>query len=206
MRKTAFALLCMAPLAAHANLRITEFMYTGANGEFIEFTNIGGIAIDMTDWSFDDNSRVSGSFSLSAFGSVAPGESVILTEAPAETFRTNWGLGAGVKIIGGLDQNLGRNDEINLYDSLGQLVDRLTYGDQDFSGTIRTQNKSGNTLPANLGANAIATWTLSSLGDNFGSFASAGGDLGNPGSYNPVPEPATFMVLAAGVAALRRRR
>lgn len=206
MVKIALVFLSLAPLAGHANLRITEFMYSGTNGEFIEFTNTGGSAIDMTGWSFDDDSRIAGTVDLSAFGTVGSGESVILTDAVAETFRSNWGLGGLVKIIGGLSANLGRNDEINLFDASSALVDRLTYGDQTFSGTIRTQNASGNTLPVNLGANTIGTWTLSALGDDFGSFASSGGDLGNPGIYNPVPEPATLAVLAAGIAVLRRRR
>lgn len=115
-------------------MRITEYMYQGVNGEFVEFTNVGNTPIDMTGWSFDDDSpRTPGSFSLSAFRTVAPGESVILTESNANTFRTAWNLCSVVKIIGGLNQNLGRNDEINLYNASNMLVDRLTYGDQKFS-------------------------------------------------------------------------
>ncbi len=34
----------------------------------------------MTGWSFDDNHGQPGAFSLSAFGIVQPGESVIITE------------------------------------------------------------------------------------------------------------------------------
>ena len=56
-----------------------------------------------------------------------PGESVIGTEADAASFRTYWNLPASVKVIGyGSKDNLGRSDEINVYDGANALVDRLT--------------------------------------------------------------------------------
>ncbi len=71
-----------APLAS-AQVYITEWMYNGngGTGEYIEFTNLGATAVDFSGWSFDDDSRNAGTVSLSAFGLVNPGESVILTEA-----------------------------------------------------------------------------------------------------------------------------
>ena len=56
---------------------------------------------------------------------------MILTDATAADFRTAWGLSESVKIIGGNTSNLGRSDEINLYDSSAR-TDRsqLTYNDQ----------------------------------------------------------------------------
>ncbi|OQP51926.1 lamin tail domain-containing protein [Niastella populi] len=167
--------------SSRAQMRITEFMYDAVDKEFIEFTNVGSIAVDMTGWSFDDDSRLAGTVSLSAFGIVQPGESVILTENAAAAFRTAWGLCSGVKIIGGLATNLGRNDEINLFDGSNTLVDRLTFGDQNFPGTIRTQNKSGWVNLAGLGANTIASWTLSAAADAEASFTSLNGDIGSPG-------------------------
>jgi hypothetical protein len=173
-------------------MRITEWMYSGASGEFIEFTNMSGDPVDMAGWSFDDDHRVAGAFALGAFGVVQPGESVVITEANAETFRTAWGLPATIKIIGGLGtpapgpggNNLARNDELNLYDATGALIDRLAYGDQTYPGTIRTQNASGQTCSANIGQNDIDAWVLSTLGDGFGSVAASTAELGTPGSYN----------------------
>jgi len=182
---TAFRGVAFAPEAELPPLgplmRITEYMYQGANGEFVEFTNVGDAPADLAGWSFDDDSRVPGSFALGTFGIVQPGESVILTEAGADAFRTAWSLCAGVRVIGGLTQNLGRNDELNLFDDLGELVDRLSYGDQNFPGSIRTQNRSGWVSSAGLGANLALEWTLSSIGDAEASVASVGGDLGSPG-------------------------
>lgn len=174
------------------NIQITEYMYSGANGEFMEFTNLGTTAVDFTGWSYDDSGRTPGTVDLSAFGIVQPGESVILTEASAAAFRAAWGLSDSVKVIGELTRNLGRADEINLYDQNGELIDRLTYGDQTFPGTIRTQAISGWTDPGNLDViNINPDWILSTVGDAQNSLASTGGDIGNPGFYNvnitPIP-------------------
>ncbi len=168
-------------------MRITEWMYSGTTGEFIEFTNMSGSPVDMTGWSFDDDHELPGTFSLSAFGTVQPGESVILTEADAATFRTAWGLAPTVKVIGQLGvtsgNNLARNDEINLYDAAQNLVDRLAYGDQTYPGTIRTQNASGQACSGAIGINDVTQWKLSTAGDVFGSHAATSGEIGTPGNY-----------------------
>ncbi len=169
-------------------MQITEFMYQGANGEFIELTNVGNAPVDMTRWSFDDDSRTAGSFDLSTFGMVQPGESVILTEATAEAFRAAWGLDASVKVIGGLSggNNLGRNDEMNLYDASGNLVDRLSYGDQTFPGTPRTQGYSAWTTADNLDpATVNAGWIASTVNNSQNARTSSGGDIASPGVFNP---------------------
>lgn len=168
-------------------MRITEWMYSGVNGEFIEFTNVSSEPVNMFGWSFDDDHNVPGAFSLSAYGVVQPGEAVILTESLAATFRTAWGLAEGVDIIGELGvasgNNLARNDVINLYDQTGALVDRLSYGDQTYPGSIRTQNASGQACAESIGRDNVIGWTKSASGDSFGSFSSSGNDKGTPGLY-----------------------
>ncbi|MBX3362942.1 MAG: lamin tail domain-containing protein [Phycisphaeraceae bacterium] len=117
--KSTIAIIIAAGAAAiaSADIRITEWMYDGTGGEFVELTNVGAAPIDLTGWSYDDDSRLPGVFDLSGFGTVAPGESVIFTEVSADAFRTNWGLSASVKVLGGYTNNLGRADEINIYDA-----------------------------------------------------------------------------------------
>lgn len=182
----AFASLCSTE--AYSQIRITEYMYQGPDGEFVELTNIGESAVDMTGWSYDDNSNTPGSFSLSGFGVVAPGESVLITESTEGAFRTAWGLAGGVKILGGsgVVAALGRNDVINIWDNLNTLIDRLQYGDQDFPGSIRTQNLSGWACTQGLGANDPFKWYLSGVADAQGSFTSAGGAIGSPGVFASV--------------------
>ncbi len=208
MKKAIMAAAAMLVVAmtnsSQGAMRITEWMYSGSDGEYIEFTNTGAAPIDLTGWSFDDDSQVPGTTSLSAFGILAPGESAILTESVEAAFRASWSLAPTVKVIGSNTNNLGRNDEINLFDSSSALVDRLTYGDQNIPGTIRTQNKSGNPITlAALGANDVAQWQLAFVGDAYGTYASTLGDLGNPGIGNyVVPEPSTVALLILGSVAL----
>lgn len=207
--------------AAPTGLLITEWMYnpgTAATGEFVEFTNFGTTAINMSGWSFDDNSRVAGSESLAAFGTIAAGESVIFTDSTAAAFRSAWNLGAGVKIIGGNLNNLGRSDEINLYNG-STLVDRLTYNDQGTGAVAgpRTAGISGEAKSvATFGANNATLWKLAVVGDTEHARLSAFGDIGSPGttafaSVSAVPEPQSYAMLLAGlalfgVAGLRRKQ
>jgi hypothetical protein len=178
-------------LDSAAGMRVSEWMYSGAGGEFIEFTNLSSSPIDMTGWSMDDDHALPGAFSLGAFGVVAPGESVVVTEAEAAAFRAAWSLDPAVKVIGGLGtvggNNLGRSDQIHLFDASGTLVDRLAFGDQTFAGTIRTQNASGQTCREALGADDVSLWSLSAAGDVFGSYVSALADVGTPGFARRLP-------------------
>lgn len=107
-----------ATTPALAQVQITEWMYSGNSGEYIEFTNLGPDVVDFNGFVYDDDSRLAtvalGGFDLSGFGWVGAGESVVITEDSAAAFRSNWNLAAGVKVIGNYSSKLGRNDEINL--------------------------------------------------------------------------------------------
>lgn len=196
--------------AASAQVRITEFAYQGNTAEYIEVTNTSGAPVSLSGWSFDDNSRTAGSLDLSSLGSLLAGESAVICDIDATTFRSAWNLAASVKVLGGNAQNLSREDEMNIYDGT-TLVDRLTYGDQTFApGTIRTNLVSGITTPANWSANSISGWFFSAVGDSYGSYTSVaagttvGGQVGSPGI---VPAPGAFaLVGAAGLLMSRRRR
>jgi predicted extracellular nuclease len=193
------ALLSAASVYA-APVYITEWQYNGS--EFVELTNTSSAAVDFTNYSFDDDSRAPGSMSLASLGFVQAGETVLIVEGTAAAFRTLWNLPGTVRIVGGNTNNLGRNDEVNIYDGL-LLVDRLTYGDDvNRPGTIRTDLKSGNPVnQAAIGANNAAGWVFSALGDSYGSHTSTtGGFIGNPGTFvNPVPLPAALPLLLSGL-------
>ncbi|MDX9910834.1 MAG: lamin tail domain-containing protein [Phycisphaerales bacterium] len=224
----ALAALMGAAAAASADIRITEWMYNSDVGEYFELTNTGNTAVDLTGWVYDDDSRISSPSSatgsstegldLSSFGLVQPGESVVVTEALAIDFRDSWNLPASVRVLGGYANNLGRADEINVFDNGGNLVDRLTFGDQAFPGTIRTADRAGVPLSlAALGANAPAQWgfadvvtgggpyDLSGVLGGQGYFTNTAGQPGNPG-YFFVPAPGSVALLGLGALAAGRRR
>lgn len=174
-----------------AGIRITEWMYSGPSGEFVELTNISSLAVDFTSWSMDDDHQVVGAFDLSPLGVVQPGESVLITESDASAIAAAWGLAPGTSVLGDLGgssgNNLGRNDEIDVYDSHGNLADRLRSGDQAHPGSIRTQNASGQTTYPHLGQDDVYAWSLSAAGDGFGSWTATTGEPGTPGHFPPVP-------------------
>lgn len=194
MTLCAAAVCACSAATAMGQMRISEYMYNSLaaapnNPEFVEFTNVGTTPIDMTGWSYDDSSRVAGSQDLSAFGIVNPGESVILCEGADANFRAIWNLPITVDVIGNNGNNLGRSDEINLYDNTNTLVDRLTYNDQDLTpplGGPRTQGISGWICTEFLGANNHAQVRLSVSGDVQGSYFAGNADIGNPGMHTSV--------------------
>jgi hypothetical protein len=175
-------------------VQITEFMYSGNHGEFVEFTNRSASPIDLSNWVLKDDQLALPGLSLSAFGIVQPGEAVVVTESVEATFRAAWNLPASAKIIGQLGaigvggSGLGRADQIHLYDSGGVLIDRLFYGDQTYPGSVRTQNISGQAPCSALGQNIVLSWVLSSVGDVYGSVQSQPAvtnlrDIGSPGTF-----------------------
>ena len=181
-------------LGGTQGIQLTEWMYSGNHGEFVEFTNRSTQAIDLTGWVLKDDQIALPGFSLSSLGIIEPGESFVVTDNIAENFRTAWNLPANAKVLGELGvvgvggENFGRNDQIHLYDSGGVLIDRLFYGDQTFPGTVRAQNVSAQAPCSAFGQNSIASWVLSILGDAYGSVQSQPAvtnlrDIGSPGSF-----------------------
>ena len=54
MRSAIIAATVIAAGSASGQIYITEWAYSVDGGEFVEFTNVGNSAIDMTGWSYDD--------------------------------------------------------------------------------------------------------------------------------------------------------
>jgi Lamin Tail Domain/Esterase-like activity of phytase len=173
---------------AVANVKFTEFAYgglvknssTGGDGEYVEVTNVGRTPVDMTGWSYKTTATVPGPVSLSSFGTLAPGESAIITDVTAAEFRTEWGLAASVKVVvdGSTTLNKGPATAY-LYNAASALADSVTYASGFFSG----KGVSAWVDAAHLGAEAGTTgWTISTAGDSEASWTSSNGAVGSPGA------------------------
>lgn len=220
MKGTFFAMaivVAAGSVASAAPIAITEWMYSAGSGtnpspgEYFEITNISTSPVSMTGWTEDDSTSDPpaggpGSHSLSAFGTLQPGESAVGIEGTdVAGFKSYWGLSASAKVIAyGSSNNLGRADSINIYDNTNARVDRLQYDDQSIGGP-RTNGTSANIPFSQLGLNHANLAVSSSVGDIYGSHrggvGGAGSDLGNPGFYS-VPEPASILLGLVGALAV----
>lgn len=170
-------------------IRITEFAYggqidgaDGGDGEYVELTNIGDAPQDLTGWTYDDSAASAASgLSLSPLGTVAAGESVIVTDVSADEFRTDWDLKSSVKVLSNAKTHTldsGPN-AAHVYDASGTEVDSVSYAKGFFPG----KGVSAWVDAAHVGAKADTTgWTLSTAGDSEGSWTSATGSIGSPGA------------------------
>jgi len=198
-------LFATAASASAGGVFITEFCSDTGNNEkfeFVEFTNVSHLPVDMTGWSEDDSGATAKKpgHSLSGFGTLSPGESAIFTEATPSAFKAYWGsaLPAALKVIGPYtNDNLSTvSDSITLFDNTGALVDRLDYSTAN-GGTADMVTR--NAPLAALGQNNNSLLINSSIGDHFGSFDAAQkfAIIGNPGYY-PAPEPPSIALATMG--------
>ncbi|WGL53507.1 lamin tail domain-containing protein [Nocardioides sp. BP30] len=176
--------------AAAANVQITEIAYGGkvtgsatGDGEYVEITNEGDAAADLTGWSYATGATAPtapGGVSLSSLGTLAPGESAIVTDLSAAEFRTEWDLASSVKVVsngGTVTLNSGPNGAY-VFDAGNTLVDKVTYVKSAFSG-----KGVAKTPAAAASSQDLATgWTDETVGDAEGSWTSASGAIGSPGA------------------------
>ncbi len=189
------------------DVRITEVLYKGSSGEFIELTNLGTSVVDFDGWTLRDGSAIGDGFDLSLAPPLLPGQSLLVVDVLPGSFRAAWQVPGEVPILGPNHvANFGRNDEVRLFSPGGALEDHLAYGDETFPGTARPKDFSIFACVDVLGLNQVYSWEQAFAGDPQGSFASSQGDLGSPGTFAlagcalaPVCAPAS--VNSAGASA-----
>jgi len=216
---TAGALLAVSALSSHAAIVITEVMSSSAhsgsgntsNGDWFELTNTGGSAVNITGWSWDDNSFTPGSATFGGITSIAAGQSIIFTEetlGAEAAWISDWGL-SGVTVVnlgGTVFQGLGApGDSVRIYDNLNATVASVTFG-ASTAGFSFAWDTNGNSL----GLSAISqNGAFQAAFDGKTSGEGPGIDIGSPG-FAAIPEPSTYAALAGfamlGIALNRRRR
>lgn len=207
--KSTFAILAAlaaatASVNAQASVQITEVMYTGLFGEFVEITNVGTASAFLntgTGWTFSDNSRGTtagvNATSLAQIGELSVNESAIITEVSDEIFIQAWYTEptnnavtlAASNIVENNSINLGRGDEVNINDETGASRDRLTYTDQSgLAANVGPRSEDVSAIPELDDTSAtFSDWTLSVCGlVDFGwkaGVAGAPGPIGSPGKF-----------------------
>ena len=118
---------------AQAALVITEIMPSGSSSDWFELTNTGSAVVDLTGFKMDDSS-FSATFAvpMAGIGQIAPGESVLFTEASSTAaFTTSYGAclnNVRVGIYSGSGVGLGgSNDGVAVFDSQGAEQARQQY-------------------------------------------------------------------------------
>lgn len=209
----AVAACLLVGMAAQANLVISEVAsWSSGNSplgvDWFELTNTGISAIDITGWSVDDNSNDFGvARALTGISSIAAGESVIFMEtddlaATSAAFRALWfggsppaGLQFGAYMGSGIGLSSG-GDELHIFNGSGVVQSEVSFGNSPGAAPFTTfDNKTGM-------SGVIPPLTTFSAAGVRGAFVAANSpdEIGSPGVFVQVPEPATVGLLILGLA------
>jgi hypothetical protein len=170
-------------------MRITEFAYggkvagaDGGNGEYVELTNLNDAPQDLTGWTYDNHVATAATgLSLTPIGTLAPGESAIITDVSPTEFRDEWGLKDTVKVLSnGNTHTLSAGpDSIHIYNQYGDEVDSVSYA----NGFESAEGKAAWVDPEHLGLMQGTTgWHIASVLDTEGSWVRPDGSVGSPGA------------------------
>jgi Lamin Tail Domain/Bacterial Ig domain len=183
-------------IAASGGIVVTEVApWSSGNSPFkadwFELTNTSTVAIDITGWKVDDNSKdFTKAVALSGITTIAAGESVIFLESASATtaaqFIDTWFGGvapAGLKIGTYTGSGIGLSnlgDQVNIYDAAGALKADVTFGASPTTAPYATFDNT-------KGLNGTTLTALSTIGTN-GAFAAVkdANEIGSPGNLAPV--------------------
>ena len=167
--------------------------------DFWELTNIGATTKDIGGYSWHDSGRSASAaqaYKLPAGVTIAPGESVIFTAAPAADFRAWWGIPSSVQVFQSVGApGLGQNDGISFFDAQQNELFFFSYGIGGFTRENGTASAGGHAGPSAGGSaeSQSLVWVTSSgtssprytasSGTNLRTFSAVAPatDLGSPG-------------------------
>ena len=199
---------------ASANIRITEVMSSSNGGgsptsDWIEVTNYGSSAVDLTGWRMDDGSfNFAASAALNGISSIAAGESVIFIESAAgaaiASFQSFWGGLAGRQVGYYSGSGLGFSsggDGACLFNGGGSILSQVSFGAATSGSSFFFGWDSAGALdPA---YNAVVS-TVGTIGTQV-TFTSSS-DTGSLGTAIGVPAPGALALIGLAGFAGRRRR
>ena len=164
---------CLLPLAARAQLAITEInsngAYNGTPADFWELTNFGTAAVDLGGYVWTDSTTIAPVINTVPAGTVIGShESIVFVTGTDEaTFRTGWGLAATVKVLVSVDPGLGKNDAIRLFASASAATPLLTLS-YAAGGFIRSNGSAATGDHAGLSAGGTAAVQSLIMDPNYG--------------------------------------
>lgn len=178
----AFAVLAAATAASNAQIRVTEYSHKGLFGEYFEVSNLG-TSQSIAGYKFNDNSGNASTGIALPSVTLANKDTVIVTEVSQTVFALVWFTesGAGTPstlkgYVANSTRNLGKTDEIRIYDNTATLVDTVS-----ITTALDTEDH-----PAVLNA-ARTGWVFADtiVGSWKAGVAGANGPVGNPGIVLP---------------------
>jgi hypothetical protein len=208
------ALGAIVASSASANIRITEVM-SSSNGlgvptpDWIEVTNYGASAVDLTGWRVDDSSfNLAVSAVLNGVTTIGAGESVVFIEsaggAGISAFRTFWGGLSSVQIGYYSGSGLGFSsggDGACLFDASSSILSQVSFGAATSGSSFFYGWDSSGVLDA---AYTAVVSTVGTIGTQVG--FTSGGDTASIGTALAVPAPGVLALVGlAGLAGRRRR-
>jgi len=230
MKRTILPILTAALLASVAStqaqvlIRITEAMSssgTGGTPDWIELTNLGNVAADITGWKVDDSSYGTPStaiLALNGITSIAAGESVVFFETPAANltgawstdltnFRNFWGGLSGVQVGyyggSGIGLSSGGDGAVIFNASGAEATSRVSFSTATTGTSFNfvydaagAQTSAANALSV---AGAYGATTVSAA---WGGTGTAVSNTAGPGTIVTVPEPSSTALIGLGTIAL----
>ena len=230
MNRALIALCGVAAISsvASADIIITEIRSKSVTDpeDFFELHNTGNTAIDISGWSFDDESAdFADAAIINGITSIGAGETIVIFQLdendpmdenydPAGElafFRAQWGGLAGVQVGYHGGAGLGKGDAITIFDAMGTEVIYQEYGMTTPNQTHAGDWAAGNTDGSDTYEAQSAIWAPGTDGEFvlaqagvLGSFQNADGEWGSPGV---IPAPGAIVLLGmGGLLGARRRR
>jgi hypothetical protein len=189
------SLLFAGATLLNAQIKITEAMSssgTGGTADWIELTNTGTSAVDITGWKVDDSSfAYATAVALNGVTNIPAGKSVIFIESAAPTtdipaFKTFWGTTLDNVEVGsytGSGVGLGSSgDGVIVFDAAGTEINRVSFGAATTGKSFYWSYKADGTVVDNAVISAAGTINGTISHQVTIISANALGNIGSPGT------------------------